>query len=75
MTCIFEGCDIFILPKVFTVACKYVTIKYRNKTKRTERPMLPAMNQFSSLYTIECVRCHAIKNKIKKYATDKVKKL
>ena len=24
---------------------------------------------------IECVRCHAIKNKIKNYATDKVKKL
>ena len=26
-------------------------------------------------YSIECVRCHAIKNKIKNYATDKVKKL
>ena len=25
--------------------------------------------------SIECVRCHAIKSKIKKYATDKVKKL
>ena len=25
--------------------------------------------------SIECVRCHAIKNKIKNYATDKVKKL
>ena len=24
---------------------------------------------------IECVRCQAIKNKVKKYATDKVKKL
>ena len=24
---------------------------------------------------IECVRCHAIKNKIKNHATDKVKKL
>ena len=24
---------------------------------------------------IECVHCHAIKNKIKNYATDKVKKL
>ena len=29
---------------------------------------------FSS-FSIECVRCHAIKNKIKKYATDKVKTL
>ena len=53
MTCIFEGCDIFILPIVFTVACRYVTVKYRNKTKQTERPMLPPMNQFSSLFTIK----------------------
>ena len=29
----------------------------------------------SSLLIIECVHCHAIKSKIKNYATDKVKKL
>ena len=41
---------------------------YRRENQQTSQLILRS-------FLIECVHCHAIKNKIKNHATDKVKKL
>ena len=38
-------------------------------------PLTNILSNQRLAYPKECVHCHAIKNKIKNYATDKVKKL
>ena len=49
-------------------------IAYSGVSLRLERVnMLP--EDVHLMLTIVCVHCHTIKNKIKNYATDKVKKL
>lgn len=57
----FNGCNIFIFPKIFTLPCKYVQqSQYIDKTKTKQRPMLPSMNQYSSPFTIKMGFCFTI---------------
>ena len=57
------------IAKQFHLKSLSFNIPFTTHGRRSESLNLAVM------YSIECVRCHAIENKIKNYASDKVKKL